>query len=106
MKFSNFGGGKEKEYPLTPDESKKYDISSFHTEFKPKEEYTRMKFDENIRTSMPPLPSADLTRKALYGYAEPEDPQSCYVAVNYRGQTYHLFNAKRMPVGRIAAACS
>lgn len=36
---------------------------------------------------------------------EPE-AQSCYAAVNHKGKTYHLFNAKRMPVGRIAVMIS
>ena len=106
MKFSSFGGGPEKEYPMTPDRSKSYDISSFHTPFEPKEEFTRIKFDPNVREQLPELPSPDLLRKAWKGYADPGDPQSCYVAVNFKGRTYHLFNAKRMPVGRIAVACS
>jgi len=28
------------------------------------------------------------------------------VAVNHKGTTYHLFNAKRMPIGRIAVLAS
>jgi len=31
-----------------------------------------------------------------------KEPQSCYVAVQNKGQTWHLFNAARMPLGRMA----
>lgn len=30
------------------------------------------------------------------------EPQSIYCAVSHKGHTYHLFNAKRMPIGRMA----
>jgi len=40
------------------------------------------------------------------GRKEQFPAQSCYVAVNHNGKTYHLFNAKRMPVGRMAVQIS
>jgi len=47
-----------------------------------------------------------LMYRALIG-AEPDvDPQSMYCAVQYEGKTWHLFNAKRMPLGRIARLAS
>ena len=42
----------------------------------------------------------------MYGMEPQGDPQSAYVAVNYKGRTYHLFNAKRMPVGRMSVLIS
>lgn len=107
MKFSAFRQGAGKEYPLTSDRSKYFESDpEIFSPFVPKEEYSKLPFDENIRPRLPELPSHDLTKRAIHGYAEPGEPQSCYVAVNHKGKTYHLFNAKRMPLGRIAAACS
>ena len=42
----------------------------------------------------------------LYGHIPAMDPMSTYAAVNHNGKTYHLFNAKRFPVGRMAAMIS
>jgi len=37
------------------------------------------------------------------GSKEPKDPpQSMYCAVQHEGKTWHLFNAARMPLGRLA----
>ena len=86
MKFSSFGGGKEKVYPIEPDRSKNFELDpKVFSEFIPKEEFTRVPFNPNVRPNLPDLPSADLTRKHLYGYADPGEPQSCYVAVNHNG---------------------
>lgn len=30
------------------------------------------------------------------------DPESAYVAVHHKGETWHLFNAERIPLGRMA----
>lgn len=42
----------------------------------------------------------------MQGYEPDVEPQSQYVAVNHNGITYHLFNAARMPVGRMAVLIS
>ena len=69
--------------------------------FVPKEEYSRIKFDPNIRHRMDNIDTT-LTYRAL-AYKEPDyEPQSMYCAVQFEGKTWHLFNAKRMPLGRIA----
>jgi ribosomal protein L13 len=31
------------------------------------------------------------------------EPESSYVAINHKGEVWHLFNAARMPLGRMAA---
>ena len=110
IRFSGFAGGKDKEYPGSTDRSASFDREALKahgfTDFKPKEEYMRAPFNPNVRTRLPEMPSADLTRRYLHGYAEPDEAQSAYVAVNHGGKTYHLFNAKRMPLGRMATAIS
>jgi len=69
--------------------------------FEPKAEYTKIEFDENIRHRMDNI-DTKLTYRAL-NYREPDiEPQSMYCAVQYEGKTWHLFNAARMPLGRIA----
>lgn len=69
--------------------------------FVPKEEYSTIKFDENIRHRMDSI-DTKLTYRAM-NYKEPDiEPQSMYCAVQYEGKTWHLFNAGRMPLGRIA----
>ena len=73
--------------------------------FKPKEEFSRIKFDPNIRHRMDSM-DTKTTYRALV-YKEPEyDPQSMYCAVQHEGKTWHLFNAARMPLGRIATLCA
>lgn len=70
--------------------------------FKPKEEYTRMKFDPNVRPMPGTIPNK-LTFLYLNEGAMPtKEPVSAYVAVNVKGETWHLFNAARIPLGRMA----
>lgn len=49
----------------------------------------------------------DFPNHVLYGFldgASPiRSPESNYVAINHKGETWHLFNAERMSLGRIAA---
>ena len=47
-----------------------------------------------------------LQYRFMYGHIPIKEPQSCYVAVNHKGVTYHLFIAKRMPLGRMAVLIS
>ena len=70
--------------------------------FVPKKEFTRLDFDPNVRHRMDSINNTILYR-GLYDKPIPQkDPQSCYVAVNHKGRTWHLFNAARMPLGRMA----
>lgn len=69
--------------------------------FEPKEEFTRVAFDPNVRHRLHEIPN-HLTYRYLYGHMPQQEAMSQYVAVNSKGKTYHLFNAKRMPVGRMA----
>jgi large subunit ribosomal protein L13 len=38
----------------------------------------------------------------IYGVKPKGDPMSAYVAVHNKGETWHLFNAAKMPLGRMA----
>ena len=73
--------------------------------FVPKEEYTRLPFDPNIRHRMEEMPN-QLVYRALRGVIPEKEPESCYVAVQHAGKTYHLFNAARIPLGRMAELCA
>lgn len=37
------------------------------------------------------------------GIPPEKKPQSSYVAVSHKGQVWHLFNAQRIPLGRMAS---
>ena len=65
----------------------------------------RIPFDENVRHNIPVMPN-HLQYRFLYGMTPDVEAQSQYVAVNHKGTTYHLFNAKRMPIGRMAVLIS
>lgn len=107
MKFSSLSkDGKKKEFAITPDFDLKKNAAYAQVEpYAPKEEIMRQPFDENSRLNLPGIDNA-LIYRALYGMEPQKDPQSCYVVVHHKGMTYHLFNAKRMPIGRIAVVCS
>lgn len=38
----------------------------------------------------------------MYGIKPKKEAESAYVAVHHKGQTWHLFNAEKMPLGRMA----
>lgn len=48
----------------------------------------------------------DLIFKALNVLPPRQDPQAAYLSMRHAGRTYHLFNAARMPLDRIAKMCS
>lgn len=75
--------------------------------FVPKKEVTHeaFPFDPNVRLRLPKM-RLDMHYNAMFGKQPTVEPQSMYVAVNHKGHTYHLFNAKRMPVGRMAVLIS
>ncbi len=73
--------------------------------FKPKEEFTKRSFDPNIRHRMDEITN-DLIHRGLNQTLPQSSPQSCYAAVQHKGQTWHLFNAARMPLGRMAEICA
>lgn len=75
------------------------------TEFVPTKEQTQIPFDPNVRHRLPSVPN-HLSYRFLYGHVPQVETQSMYVAVNHKGTTYHLFNAKRMPLGRMCVMIS
>jgi hypothetical protein len=69
--------------------------------FIPKEEYSRIPFDPNVRPKLMEM-DPKIAYEANLGYQPVKAPQSCYIAVNHKGKTWHLFNAARYPLGRMA----
>jgi len=53
--------------------------------FVPKEEFTRLKFDPNIRHNLDEIPNSLIHRTLNDGVLPQREPQSMYVAVNYKG---------------------
>ena len=51
-------------------------------EYQPKEEFTKIPFDENIRHNLPTIPNHVMYR-FMYGFEPESEPQSQYVAVNH-----------------------
>jgi large subunit ribosomal protein L13 len=102
-KFSSFLS-EEKEYKTSRDRSEYFNIDKL-PKFEAKEEYTKVEFDPNIRLRLPKMPY-ELAYQFLYNEKPKLDPQSTYVAVHHNGKTWHLFNAARYPIGRIAALAS
>lgn len=102
VKFSSVG--ENKEYFLHPDKANNMTRKGL-IDFKPKPEQTRIPFDPNIRHRLPTIPN-HLTYRYLYGHMPQGEAQSCYVAVNHKGTTYHLFNAKHIPLGRMCVMIS
>ncbi len=47
-----------------------------------------------------------LLYRYMYGIKPKKDPESAYVAVYNKGETWHLFNAAKMPLGRMAEMIS
>jgi large subunit ribosomal protein L13 len=43
-----------------------------------------------------------LIYRYLYGVIPKKEPESAYVSVHYKGETWHLFNAAKMSLGRMA----
>jgi Ribosomal protein L13 len=69
--------------------------------FQPKPEFTQLKFDPNIRHNTMQMPN-HLLYRYMYGIIPNKEPESAYVAVHHKGETWHLFNAEKMPLGRMA----
>ena len=69
--------------------------------FQAKEEFTRAKFDPNIRHRAMEMPN-HLMYRYLYGIKPKKEAESAYVAVHNKGETWHLFNAEKIPLGRMA----
>lgn len=100
MKFSAFAR-KEKDYSVDKKEIINKRNVLVDTPFVPKPEYSRIDFDPNIRHRMDSMDNTIIYRSLKF--KEPYvDPQSTYCAVQFEGKTWHLFNAARMPLGRIA----
>jgi large subunit ribosomal protein L13 len=73
--------------------------------FTPKPEFTTMTFDPNIRHRPMKMPN-HLLYRYMYGIVPKKGPESAYVAVHNKGETWHLFNAEKMPLGRMAEMIS
>jgi hypothetical protein len=101
IKFSSFLG-KEKEYEYLP--KFKVDMSLL-PEYQQKEEFSKIPFDPNVRHRLPEVPNHMMYR-FFYGMEPEKEAMSSYVAVNHKGTTYHLFNASRVPIGRMAVLIS
>eukprot|EP00347_Sterkiella_histriomuscorum_P023073 403336055 len=97
MKFSAFAR-KERDYSVDAVKP----VQEIDKPFEPKEEFTRMKFDPDVRSIVP-----EFENHVLYqwmdGQKAKRDAESSYVAINHKGEVWHLFNAARMPLGRMAA---
>ena len=100
MKFSAFAR-KPRDYSVDEAEELKKRMAIKAEPFQPKKEYSRIEFDPNIRHRMDNMDNTMIYR--ALEYKEPHAlPESMYCAVQYEGKTWHLFNAGRMPLGRIA----
>ena len=60
-----------------------------------------MKFDPNVRSMALEMPN-HLLYRYMYSIVPRRDPASSYVAVSHQGETWHLFNAEAMALGRMA----
>ena len=60
-----------------------------------------MKFDPNIRQRPMEMPN-HLLYRYMYGIIPKKAPESAYVAIHHKGETWHLFNAEKIPLGRMA----
>lgn len=47
-----------------------------------------------------------LLYRYMYGIKPRKEPESAYLAVNHKGETWHLFNAEKIPLGRMASMIS
>ena len=73
--------------------------------FIPKEEFTRLPFDPNVRQRFDDMDNT-LIWRSMVGLEPDYEPQSNYVAIKHNGKTWHLFNAARFPLGRMAEMIS
>ena len=104
LRFSSFSRSDQpKSYAVDQKEEQKKWMTGLEKSFEPKKEFSRegLEFDPNIRLRMDKIPN-ELLYRGLVGKTPDKEPQSCYVAVNHKGRTWHLFNAARFPLGRMA----
>jgi len=70
-----------KDYQVSKESQWQKRIKTLAPDFEPKPEYTRVKFDANIRHRMDTIPNS-LIYRAIDGTLPPmDDPQSMYVSV-------------------------
>ncbi len=67
---------------------------------------SRLKFDPNIRSMADEMPNHLMYRWYENGIVPEKDAESAYVAIHHKGEVWHLFNAAKMPLGRMAAQIS
>ncbi|CDW89811.1 50s ribosomal protein l13 [Stylonychia lemnae] len=97
LKFSSFLR-KDKDYSVEPYRG----VPLVDKRFEPKPEYSRLKFDPDVRSVADDFEN-HLVYRYMQGILPDQKPESSYVAVNHNGQVWHLFNAEKMPIGRLAA---
>lgn len=73
--------------------------------FVPKAEFTKNTFDPNLRQIPPEIPNK-LMYRYLNTFIPKGDPLSAYVAVTHKNEVWHLFNAAKIPLGRMAQMIS
>jgi Ribosomal protein L13 len=100
LKFSSFLR-KEKTYTIPAAAASKVKAERFVA----KPEVTQIGFDPNIRHRVMKMPN-HLLYRYMYGIVPKKGPESAYVAVHNKGETWHLFNAAKMPLGRMAEMIS
>ena len=105
FKFDAFSreGAEPKDYSVK--DEWKLKMNKMAEPFVPKKEYDHTPFDVNTRHNMDDV-SNDLIYRALDIVPPKLDPQSCYVSIRHKGRTYHLFDASRFPLGRMAKMCA
>lgn len=97
IKFSSFLKKEDKTYTI----AKPTKSAVVADRFQPKQDFTQLKFDPNIRHRPMQMPN-HLLYRYLYGIKPQKEAESAYVAVHNKGETWHLFNAAKMPLGRMA----
>lgn len=77
-------------------------LTTYHEEMLvPKKEFTQLPFDPNVRHKIDDIEN-HLVWRGLVGFEPDYEPQSQYCAITRNGKTWHLFNAARFPLGRMA----
>jgi len=79
LKFSAFAR-KEKDYSVDNIEQTRKKLNGLAEQFEPKQEYSRIEFDPNIRHRIDEFPNS-LIYRSLVGRVPEKEPQSMYCAV-------------------------
>ena len=69
--------------------------------FKGKPEFDTVPFDPNIRHRIDTIPN-DMLYRGLDGLPPYQPPRSAYLSIMHKGKRYHLFDASKISLGRMA----